>query len=252
MPRLWRRRAGVSRPVIPGAAGARDSGLGTRVTRRNIRLLGLIGIPVLALAVVAWYLLPALGIGVSQEARFERWRHTGDVAALAAEVRNPDTAAARAAVRELGSCGPRAVPLIEEAMKDTRAEVREAAALAYARAAGTGKVHPLAAVARGDPSAEVRAAAVTALGEVRAIDDMETLLTALEDPQRIVRLRASAAIARIIGRRYEFDADGTPDQRRAAVAAMREAWSSMEPTTRDYYKIQAGRSGGDGSGKSSR
>jgi HEAT repeat protein len=95
-------------------------------------------------------------------------------------------------------------------------------------------------VVREDPSPEVRAAAATALGGARAVDEMQTLLAALEDPDRTVRARANAAVARIIGRRYETYVDGTPEQRREAVERLRQAWPSMERDTRDYYRTMRG------------
>ena len=176
-------------------------------------------------------------------ARIEGYRRDGNVEALAQEAASPDTADARKAVRALGTLGPQALPRIDEAMRDNRIEVRQEAALAYGQAARGEpaiRLGGLASVVREDPAPEVRAAAATALGGARAVDEMQTLLAALEDPDRTVRARANAAIARIIGRRYDTYVDGTPEQRREAVAKLRQAWPSMERDTRDYYRTLRG------------
>ena len=72
---------------------------------------------------------------------------------------------------------------------------------------------------------------------------MPTILKALEDPDPMVRARASAAVARITGRRYETYVDGTPEQRRAAAAAIRQMWSADEKNTRNYYAQKAAAKG---------
>ena len=169
-------------------------------------------------------------------ARIRHYRDARDTVALAAEVEKPAPAVARMAVEALGHCGPPAAAPLEKAARDTRPEVREMAAIALVRVAGDRPPPVLAALARSDTSADVRAAAVTALGQVRAVDEMETLLAALEDPDRAVRLRASVAVARIIGRRYETHVDGSPDKQREAVAQLRKAWPEMEGGVRDYLK----------------
>ncbi|MCX5676859.1 MAG: HEAT repeat domain-containing protein [Planctomycetota bacterium] len=178
--------------------------------------------------------------GDPDSARIEGYRRDGNVESLAQEVLSSDTADARKAVQALGTIGPQALPRIDEALRDNRIEVRQEAALAYGQAARGEPVRRLASVVREDPSPEVRAAAATALGGARAVDEMQTLLAALEDPDRTVRARANAAIARIIGRRYETYIDGTPEQRREAVEKLRQAWPSMEQGMRDYYKTQRG------------
>ena len=196
----------------------------------------------LAAAAVA---LSAVGCssGDPDSARIEGYRRDGNVDSLAQEVSSSDTADARRAVRALGTLGPQALPRIGEALRDNRIEVRQEAALAYGQAARGEpaiRLGGLASVVREDPSPEVRAAAATALGGARAVDEMQTLLAALEDPDRTVRARANAAVARIIGRRYETYVDGTPEQRREAVAKLQQAWPSMERGTRDYYRTVRG------------
>lgn len=193
-------------------------------------------------AVLAAALIVAGSAGCGREdpktARVRELRSRGDVQGLAGEVATQETPVARAAVQALGGLGREALPHIREVLsKDQRVEVREAAAVAYGQASGGEEMPPLAAAARSDPSPTVRAAAVTALGAVRALDEMETLIKAIEDPDRSVRERASSAVTRILGRRYEVYVDGTPEQRREGVEALRQGWAAMEPSARAYYKM---------------
>ena len=189
-----------------------------------------------ALLAAAGIFLAGCGETESDAARIERLRQQGDVAALEREADGPNAPTAAAAVGALGSCGARAVPRVEQALADTRPQVREEAALAYGRIADDKQLARLATMAREDKADTVRAAAVTALGEARAVNQMEALMRAAEDPDRLVRQRASDAMARIMGRRYELYVDGTPDQRHDAVAKLRLAWPDMEATVRNYYK----------------
>ena len=172
----------------------------------------------------------------SDAARIEKIRQSGDVEALAVEVQGGSADTARLAVRAMASLGPTALPHVERALEDSRPEVREEAAVAYSRVAVGAPMQRLAAVARKDPSDSVRAAAVTGLGNARALDEMEALLAAAEDPDAMVRERATTAIARIIGRRYELYVDGTPEERHAAVGKLREQWPQLERDTRAYYE----------------
>jgi HEAT repeat protein len=202
----------------------------------------------------SWFLVPLLvaaaalsGAGCSskdaESSRIESYRSDRNVEGLAREAAGAKTDTSAAAVQALGTLGPTAIPRIQESLKDTRPEVRVAAALAYGQAVQVrtqaappaDQVRPLAEAVRTDPSPEVRAAAATALGHARAMDEMQTLFKALEDPDPMVRARASAAVTRITGRRYETYVDGTPEQRRAAVADIRQMWAADEKGTRSYY-----------------
>jgi len=187
----------------------------------------------------------------ANSARIDGLRRDGDSQALSQEVAGADLPSARRAVHALGTMGPKALPEIEQALRDERAEVRQQAALAYGQAAGADlpQVRRLAEVARQDPAAEVRAAAVTAIGNARAVDEMDTLLAALEDPDPTVRARASAAVARIIGRRYQTYVDGTPEERRQAVAALRQEWASMAQGVRQYHAARRAAPGRPGPGR---
>ena len=194
-----------------------------------------------AAAVLAAALLAGCAKDDPDIAPIRRYRERGDTEALARETENKKAKVAASAVEALGTLGSKALPHVQKALQDERPEVREAAAVAYARAAGRNvPVGSLAATARSDPSPDVRAAAVTGLGQVRAIDEIETLLAALEDEDRTVRLRASVAVARIIGRRYETYIDGTPEERHQAVNQLRAVWPTLAGPTREYLKSQQG------------
>ena len=171
-----------------------------------------------------------------KKAHIESQRRSANLAGLAKDVTTSDLESARMAVRALGTLGPQAVPHLEPALQDARIEVREEAALAYGQAAAGDQIHRLASVVRSDPSPEVRAAAATALGNAHAVNEMEAILAALEDPDSTVRARANAAVTRIFGRRYETYVDGTPQQRQEAVAALRRDWQTEERGTRAYYQ----------------
>lgn len=175
-----------------------------------------------------------------ERTRIQRFREKGDAKALAQETENERPEVAASAIEALGSLGAKGLPYVEKALQDKRPRVREAAAVAYARAATKDQpaLSGLATVARSDPSPDVRAAAVTGLGQAHAVDEMETLLSALEDEDRTVRVRAAAAVARIIGRRYETYVDGTPQQRHEAVGLLRAVWPNLAGPTRMYLKSQ--------------
>jgi len=176
-------------------------------------------------------------------ARVEQFRREGNLEALAGEAENPQTEVATRAVRAMGSLGPAAVPHLERRIADARPEVREAAVVAWGRATGDLRPEIVAAVARTDPSVFVRAAAVSVLGQVRAVNEMETLIAALDDPDRMVRVRASASIEHILGRRYEVYLDDPPgsDRRREAVEYVRKVWAEEGQLARDYYAAKKAR-----------
>ena len=187
---------------------------------------------VLAAGLAAAAMLAGCSGDESAAARIERMAREGDADGLAREAQNPDADVSRMAVRALGGLGAKAVPQVEKALKDPRSEIREAAAIALPRVEKAKAARVLASVAKQDESASVRAAAATALGQIRAVDEVDTLLAALEDPDRTVRFRASAAMERIVSRRYEFYVDGTPEERHEAVEKFRAAWPAMRAEMR--------------------
>ena len=205
----------------------------------SLRVRVLIGVALVLAAVLGWRLLSG-GEGLSDPdanvVRIERLKRKGDVAALAREASGSNVKVARLAVEALGHLGTKATPHIESAMQDSRPEIREKAALALGRAAGVEHSAPLAKAAGSDPSARVRASAVTALGRMHAYTEMQTLLAALEDEDVDVRRRANAAIRRVLGVSFGFRANDPPEKRRRAIATIRRQWPQLKRYADSYYK----------------
>lgn len=210
---------------------------------RGVRLLVLLIIAGVLATLIVWRATrkePLGGGPASRDpdvARVEQYRREENLEALAGEAENPQAEVATRAVQAMGSLGPAAVPHLERCIGDARPEVREAAVVAWGRAAEDRRPEVVAAAARMDPSPVVRATAVSVLGQVRAVNEMETLIAALDDPDRMVRVRASASIERIIGRRYEVYLDDPPgsNRRREAVENVRKIWAQERQHVRDYY-----------------
>ncbi|MDP6045085.1 MAG: HEAT repeat domain-containing protein, partial [Phycisphaerae bacterium] len=125
----------------------------------------------------------------SLNTRMAELHRTGDVEALAVEAASPDIRTALRAVETMGYVGPKAVKQLRRALADRRPQIRQQAATAYAKVAGPKEVAPLVEIARADESSIVRACAITTLGKVRAHNEMETILDALNDKDLVVRRR---------------------------------------------------------------
>ena len=178
------------------------------------------------------------GDGDPEVDRINRLRDQKNAAALEREIDAQDPKTSCLAIRALGQLGPQAKPQIDKAMKNPRTEVRQEAAVAYPHIVRGPAAPVLATAARTDPDAIVRAAAATSLGRMRALDEMETLLAAVQDADPLVRQRASDAIARIMGAQYDFG--GTEEQRRRTVAEVRRAWRQDSEMLRKYYQTKPG------------
>ena len=186
-------------------------------------------------AVVIWRLVSGGEPPIdSIDARMEKMRQAGDVEGLAAEGRSDDILAARRAVETLGYLGPKAVEHIGPFLADPRAEIRQRAATAYAKAADPSVAPLLAKVARTDTSAAVRAAAVIALGQGRTYGERETLIEAMNDRDVVVRRRAVEAITLILGRRYRYDPNGPSDARLNSMAVIRQFWADNADVVGKY------------------
>ena len=142
--------------------------------------------------------------------------------------------ALRERIRDLACRGTKARPEIERFLKHPTPAVREEAALVYPRVAEGRAAPPLARLATSDPEPDVRAAAVTALGHMRAMDEMEAILSALEDPDPLVRRRAADGASRITGQRY--DVNVPPDEWRRTVDEIRALWQNHGDTLRTYHE----------------
>jgi HEAT repeat protein len=194
----------------------------------------------LAALLAASALLLSGGCGDDEKdasARIERLRASGNAEGLGREAASTDAAAAAEAVRALGRLGQKAWPQVEAALRDSRREVRQEAAAIYPLVAPAGDAAPeMAALVRSDPEPTVRATAVTALGHVRALDEMDAVLAALDDADPLVRQRALDAVERIMGKRY--DLGQTPEERSRRAAQVRADWVAQQTFIRDYYRTR--------------
>ena len=114
------------------------------------------------------------------------------------------------------------------AAQDPRAEVREAGMIGVGRLGDKQEAAMLSRVV--DDRAEdehVRAAAVQAIGQMRAWRHRDAAIRALEDPSARVRGRAGAAVRSMIGRDFKFRANDPPDKRKAAVGRIRHFLSQQ-------------------------
>ncbi len=219
------------------------------------RLAVLILLAVVLAAGLVWHLTTTSDGGGDEPkdpdaARIEQLKRSRDVATLAKEAAGAKVQVARRAVQAMGHIGPKAAPEIRKVMKDPRDEVREAAVVALGRVSA--HVPPpedmaaLAETSREDKAEKVRAAAVTALGGMHAFEEMETLLTAMQEDESIdVRRRAGAAVARIIGVDVDFKAGDLPQKRQQSIERFRVIWRNKGDRVRRYRTaIRKQRSGG--------
>jgi len=169
-------------------------------------------------------------------ARVEQYRREGNLEALAGESENPRAEVAMRAVQAMGSLGPAAVPHLERRIADARPEVREAAVVAWGRAAGelVPEAVAVAAAARTDPSVVVRATAVSVLGHCKAWRHGDVLIDAMEDPDPAVRARAAAAFREITGGGFDESLGAAPDSSQA-VRELRALWPGMRENLEAYY-----------------
>ena len=80
--------------------------------------------------------------------------------------------------------------------------------------------------------AEIRTKAVEALGQLKDIDGMDVLIVGMEDESLEVRQAAVVAVRNIMSTDYGFRADGTPSERKKAVAAARQYWEICSANAR--------------------
>jgi HEAT repeat protein len=171
-----------------------------------------------------------------------RLRQAGNTAELGRRAADPRPAIAAPAVRELSTMGPAALPHLATAIGHTEPGVREMAAASMARAgradadAIPGLAKVLADPARQDPSPRVRAAAVTALGHMRAAEEWATLFDATEDADPAVRERADRALAHLLGVVQLYD-PAKPEERRAAIARLRKGFADEKLRDRVLFLV---------------
>jgi hypothetical protein len=186
-----------------------------------------------ALLLAVWAVVPADGPPAnpnSDLAQIEKWERQKDLDALAKAAGHQDPRVAARAVNALASVAPgeQARAAVTQALKDPRAEVRQAAAGAWPQAfRGAGGLPSLPSPllpAMKDASAGVRAAAVRAAGKALCFDVLPYLIAALDDPDRSVRESAVRALEEYLS--LKFDSQYSPDdpqpKRRHFAARMTE------------------------------
>jgi HEAT repeat protein len=160
-----------------------------------------------------------------------RLRRAGDIGGLGRRASDPSANIAAAAIRELAPFGSKALPYYEHGLRHPQPEVRETTAVSVGRA---GRVDVdavprfaelLAPAAQKDPSPNVRAAAVAALGDMWAAEQMDALVAAMEDRAPLVRKRAAVAVDRLCGMKYfQLPGDST-EERKRKIATFRQGWA---------------------------
>ena len=148
--------------------------------------------------------------------------------AIAEITRDEDTRVACRAVLAVASSrleiGDRREHILRAA-QDDRPEVRRVAMVGIGRLDDRKRdAEMLAQVARKAQEApQVRAAALQALGKLRAWDQRHAAIDALSDASPLVRGQAAAAIRSMTGRDFHFRANDPPEKRAIAIRLIRES-----------------------------
>jgi hypothetical protein len=123
--------------------------------------------------------------------------------------------------------GEAATPFLVDALRSRSDQTRgQAAYLLGARK--DRRTIPALLEASKDPVPTVRYEAAGALLELSEPAGLEVLVDGLSDPDPRLRAKCSAVLAEKTGRDFGFEADGTPEDRAAAVARWR-AWLASRP-----------------------
>jgi HEAT repeat protein len=149
-----------------------------------------------------------------------------DVASLAT-VTGPDLLAAG---RRIVEHGEPSVPPLLEALRGPTPRVRSQAAYLLGALQDRRTIPDLLA-ATSDPEPTVRYEAAGALLELREPRGLAPLVDGLSDPDPRLRSKCIEVLAEKTGQRFGFAADGSPEDRAAAIARWRE-WTarSAAPT----------------------
>lgn len=131
--------------------------------------------------------------------------------------------------RRLLSRGEAAVPALVAALSSDDAQRRGQAAYLLGFAKDRRTVEPLVK-ATSDPVPAVRYEAAGALLEMRDPRGLPVLIDGLEDPDARLRAKCLAVLAERTGQRFGFEADGSVEDRAAAVRRWR-AWLAQKRAT---------------------
>jgi len=73
----------------------------------------------------------------------------------------------------------------------------------------------------------VRVVALRALGDSGAFDQVDTLISGLEDDSSVVRSAAVEGLSRLLRRKIRFPVDGTANERAVALTQVKAAWEKL-------------------------
>ena len=164
----------------------------------------------------------------------------GTEEALLTALGHPNPRVVARAVRIVGRRNRRdSLPHLEQSLRDSRPQVRAAAAAAMGkfRLRESVDVNTLTTLLDDpDEAGEVRAAAAQSLGRMRIWQAMPSLVDALEDPDPLVRGRAGASVRRMLGVDFGFRANASLADRERAVRKIRSSWQGFQQAHLAYLR----------------
>jgi HEAT repeat protein len=129
--------------------------------------------------------------------------------------------------------------LVQVALESTDPAEQEEAVLELIELGGPALKH-LQRVLAESQTDRVRAAAIQGLAFQRDYDSMPILLDAMADPSLVIRVRAGAAVQKLLGVKVDFHASAPPEEREKAAAILRKEWERMRslPNFEEFKKQQ--------------
>ncbi len=118
-------------------------------------------------------------------------------------------------------------------LKDGNENIRFSATLELGRLKDLRAVAALTEVLRKDRDYYVRLGAATALGDIRAVDAIPTLIDALNDSDALVRTAANDALQAITEQPFEFVPGMSKSERRKLQKKWKDWFTDNEPALRD-------------------
>jgi hypothetical protein len=161
-----------------------------------------------------------------------------DVGALAQYVKNDDVVVARRAVEGLGRLG--GVDALQESLADDRSEVR-AAAISELGDRATVIQLPVLSQYLQDPAPVVRISAMRGVASIRDFSMFDFLVPMLADPDPSVRKGAISAIEVKMGQRFSGYNPSEPNTAPATIARVRAALQGFKKTFDNVNEIEANR-----------
>ncbi len=204
--------------------------------RRRLLLLAAVAVGLAGL--VGWGLLagdsgPASG---GEALKVSRLRRAGRADKLVELVAGSDDSLSGEACEALAEMGPPAMEAIRGRLDHSAPVVRERLATAMSKLGAAAAATDLARLAGSDPVADVRAAAVAGLNRMMAYECIETLLSAMDDRDELVRLRAYAAVRRLACATVPYDPAAPQAERRQAIDHLRRHWRVHRDRAAAYWR----------------